>query len=122
MQLAISGARIFSDYTKFETQLLQYLKDYHEDKLPDTIISGGAQGVDTLAKKFALARNIKLIEMKPNYDLYKHNPRIAPLMRNKDIINAATHVVAFPMGKSPGTRHAISYAKKIYKPVIVYES
>lgn len=119
--LAITGARIFSDYTKFETQLLEYLKQYHEAKLPDSMVAGGALGADTSARKFAEERHIKFLELKPQYHLFKHNPRGAPLARNKDIIDAATHVVAFPMGYSSGTRHAIKYAKEKNKPIVIYE-
>ena len=119
--LAVTGARIFTDYKKFETLLLQYLKEYHEDKLPIKIIAGGAVGADKSAKKFANERKIDFIELKPQYHLFKHNPKIAPLVRNKDIVDAATHIVAFPMEKSSGTYHAISYAKQKNKPIIVYK-
>jgi hypothetical protein len=116
--LAVSGARIFNDYNKFQTQLLQYLKDYHSDNLPSKMVAGGAYGADTLAKKFATERKIEFLELKPEWA--KHGKK-AGILRNKDIVDAATHVIAFPKGVSSGTRHAIAYAKEKNKPVVVYE-
>ena len=34
------------------------------------IISGGARGIDTCAKEYALANNIKLTEFLPEYEKY----------------------------------------------------
>ena len=49
--------------------------------LPDgvtEIVSGGARGVDTSAREYALAHDIKLTEFLPEYDKYG---RSAPLPR-----------------------------------------
>lgn len=116
--LAVTGARIFTDYNKFETQLLEYLKEYKAGKLPSKMVAGGAYGADTLAKKFATERKIDFLELKPDWKLHGKK---AGILRNKDIVDAATHVIAFPMGVSSGTRHAIAYAKEKNKPIIVYE-
>jgi hypothetical protein len=42
-------------------------------------------------------------------------------MRNSDIINAATHVIAFPSAQSRGTRDAIRKAQAAGKPLVVHE-
>ena len=39
------------------------------------IISGGAKGVDTSAREYAAAHNIKLTEILPNYEKYGKLPR-----------------------------------------------
>ena len=75
VHLAVTGARVFTDYKQFETQLLQYLKDHHKEELPSKMISGGAFGVDSSAKRFAKERNIEFIELKPQYHLFKHRPQ-----------------------------------------------
>ena len=65
------------------------------DYLPcDTteIISGGAKGVDTCAREYALSHNIKLTECLPDYEKYG---RAAPLKRNITIIQNADLVLAF---------------------------
>ncbi len=41
------------------------------------IVSGGAKGIDTCAKEFALQKSIKLTEFLPEYEKYG---RIAPLI------------------------------------------
>lgn len=43
------------------------------------IVSGGAKGIDTCAKEYALAHGIKLTEFLPEYEKYG---RSAPLKRN----------------------------------------
>lgn len=57
------------------------------------IISGGAKGVDTCAREYALSHGIKLTEFKPNYARYGKNA--APLKRNITIIENADLVIAF---------------------------
>ncbi len=81
------------------------------------IVSGGAKGIDTCARKYAQANNIKLTEFLPQYNKYKKS---APLKRNLQIINYADIVIAFWDGKSSGTAYTIDNCKKINKEVIVY--
>ena len=57
-----------------------------ENYLPkDTteIVSGGARGIDTCARKYATDNKLKLKEFLPNYNLYGKS---APLKRNIEII------------------------------------
>lgn len=82
------------------------------------IVSGGAKGIDTCARKYAQANNIKLTEFLPQYNKYKKS---APLKRNLQIINYADIVIAFWDDKSSGTAHVINNCKKINKRVIVYK-
>lgn len=56
------------------------------------IVSGGAKGVDTCAKEYALSRGIKLTEYLPEYEKYG---KVAPLKRNITIIESADLVLAF---------------------------
>lgn len=75
--------------------------------LPETtteIVSGGAKGVDTSARKYALAHGIKLTEFLPEYTKYG---RSAPLKRNITIIEYSDIVIAFWDGKSRGTKFVI---------------
>lgn len=83
---------------------------------PETteIISGGARGIDTCAKNYAIANNIKLTEFLPDYKRYG---RAAPLKRNILIIEAADIVFAFWDGKSNGTRFVINKCMKYGKEV-----
>jgi len=86
---------------------------------PETteIVSGGAKGVDTSAREYALARGIRLTEFLPEYDKYD---RGAPLKRNITIIEHADVVLAFWDGKSRGTKFVIDNCKQMGVPVKVF--
>ena len=92
-----------------------------EKYLPENtteIVSGGARGVDTCAKNYAVRNNIKLTEFLPEYDKYG---KIAPLLRNNEIIEYADMVLAFWDGKSRGTYYVINKCKELNKPFRVYQ-
>ena len=73
---------------------------------PDTseIVSGGAKGVDTSAREYALKHGKKLTEFLPDYNKYGKS---APLRRNITIIEYAEIVLAFWDGESRGTKYVI---------------
>ena len=81
------------------------------------IVSGGAKGVDTYAREYALAKGIKLTEFLPEYNRYG---RGAPLKRNLQIIDYADCVLAFWDGQSRGTKFVIEHCKAQGKPVRVF--
>ena len=82
------------------------------------IVSGGARGIDTCARNYALAHGLKLTEFLPEYEKYG---RGAPLRRNITIIEYADFVLAFWDGKSRGTKYVIDNCKKRNIPVAVYQ-
>ena len=95
--------------------------DHLEDYLPEgttEIVSGGARGVDSCARKYALRHGLKLTEFLPEYEKYG---RGAPLRRNVTIIEYADLVLAFWDGKSRGTNYVIDSCKKRNIPVAVYQ-
>lgn len=81
------------------------------------IISGGAYGVDTCAREYALAHGIKLTEYLPEYD---KNGRKAPLKRNITIIKNADIVLAFWDGTSRGTKFVIDNCEKMKVRCLVF--
>ena len=81
------------------------------------IVSGGAKGVDTCAREYALANDLKLTEFLPEYDKFG---RIAPLKRNISILEYADVVIAFWDRRSHGTKFVIENAKKMGVPCRVY--
>ena len=88
--------------------------------LPDgvtEIVSGGARGVDTSAREYALTHNINLTEFLPEYDKYG---RSAPLRRNITIIEYAALVLAFWDGSSRGTKYVIDNCKRLGIPIKVF--
>lgn len=99
MRLAIIGSRVC---TSFDIASHITIK-------PDIIVSGGATGVDTLAKEYAIKNNIPIIEFLPEYDKYG---RKAPLMRNIQIVDNCDFLLAFWNGNSRGTKFTIDLAIK----------
>ncbi len=88
--------------------------------LPETtteIVSGGAKGVDTSAREYALSHGIKLTEFLPEYTRFG---RSAPLKRNITIIEYSDIVLAFWDGKSRGTKFVIDNCRKLGVEVRVY--
>jgi len=108
MKTAVIGSRTFIDYEKL-VSCLEKIHDISE------IITGGAKGADTLAEKYAKQKGLKLNIFKPDYA--RHGKLAAPLMRNYLIIDNSDLIVVFWDGKSKGTKHAISYARKKRKEV-----
>lgn len=88
--------------------------------LPDdtVVISGGAEGVDSIAAFTARNRKppLAVIEYLPNWGKYG---RGAGFVRNHDIVKAADRVVAFWSVGSKGTAHSISLCKLYRKPLEV---
>ncbi len=82
------------------------------------IVSGGAKGVDSSAKEYALSHGIKFTEFPPEYDKYG---RSAPLKRNITIIEYSDVVLAYWDGKSHGTKYVINNSKKLGVPVKIYK-
>ncbi|MBO4452488.1 MAG: DUF2493 domain-containing protein [Clostridia bacterium] len=97
------------------------IKSFEIDKFipPDTelIITGGAEGIDAIAEKFADRKGIKKLVIYPDYELYGKS---APLIRDKLIVDRADLVIAIWDGESGGTGYTISYAKRRGVPTQVY--
>lgn len=106
MFIAVVGSRCFNNANLF-------FKEVSIIKNISLIISGGAAGADTYAEKFADFNKIPKLIIKPNYVKYGKN---APLVRNHIIIRSADFILIFWNGKTTGTAHALSLAKKYKKP------
>ena len=83
-----------------------------------TIVSGGAKGIDTCARRYAQENGLGIVEILPDYEKYG---RAAPLKRNIEIIKQADLVLAFWDGKSKGTKFVIDNSKKMNKEIIVVQ-
>ena len=107
MKVAIIGSRGLS-----VSDLGRYLPENTTE-----IVSGGAKGVDTSAREYALSHGIKLTDFLPEYTKYG---RSAPLKRNITIIEYSDIVLAFWDGKSRGTKFVIDNCRKLGVEVRVY--
>lgn len=119
-KLAIVGARTISDYSKFCDAVNNALSS--EETLAEgsltQIISGGAVGVDTMARRYAQEQKISFLEFKPVYTSF--NDRSAPLRRNTLIAQECDILYAFPSKESRGTYDTIAKARKLKKPVKIF--
>ena len=82
----------------------------------DTIISGGADGVDTLAEQLADKLRISKYIMRPRYDIYG---RAAPIKRNEKMVEFADDILVVWDGRSKGTEYTVRFAKKANKPITI---
>ena len=107
MILGVSGYRGMSDYGFF-CQKMQETIVFWGLGMPEKLVSGGARGADAFAERWALAHDVAIQVIKPDW---KKHGKAAGIIRNGDIINASTHLVAFPSPKGRGTQDAIKKAK-----------
>jgi len=112
MNLAIIGSRSFNNYELLEEEVC-----YHTQRTKiNKIISGGAQGADKLAERYAKEYLIPIEIIKPEWNKYGKS---AGFKRNIHIIKKADMVIAFWNGKSKGTEHSIKLAIKYKIPVVI---
>ena len=102
MKIAIVGSRNVTNI-----DISAYVSEAEE------IVSGGAVGIDTIAEEYAKKNGLSFTVFLPQYKLYG---RVAPIVRNKEIVDYADKVIAFWDGNSKGTLSTIKYAEKTKKP------
>ena len=106
MKLMIAGSRSIKEF-----DLSHFVaEDTH------LIISGGADGVDTLAEQFADKNRISKLILRPRYDLYG---KAAPLKRNEEMVELADKILVIWDGRSKGSAYTVNYAKMRNKEVEV---
>jgi len=111
LKLGVIGSRTFHEYNYLKKML-----SWFEIKI---IISGGAKGADSLARKYALEQGIVLKEFPAEWDKYGKS---AGYRRNVDIVEASDEIIAFWDKISRGTKHSIDIATEKGKPIHVYKA
>lgn len=112
MKLIIAGGRDFNLPTLMKEELNK-LVDGAEDL---EIVSGMARGADKLGYKLAKANNVPVKTFIPDWDgLGKR----AGFVRNAEMGDYATHLIAFHDSHSKGTLHMIQYMLDLGKHVTV---
>lgn len=106
MKLLIAGSRSIKEFD---------LEKYIPDGVT-MIIAGGADGIDTLAEKYADKKRISKLILRPQYDIYAKS---APLKRNEKMVELCDAALIVWDGISKGTRYTLSYAEKKGKKVIL---
>jgi hypothetical protein len=107
-KLLVSGSRTITDKRKVFLEL-DFMIDgvLHGDDV--TIIEGGARGVDTLAREYAIERNIPYEEHPADWD---KNGRAAGYIRNVEMVKEADVALIIWDGKSKGAAHAMKTCEK----------
>lgn len=108
MKIAIVGSRTAGEQD-------YWLIDAHIPAQITLIVSGGARGADSLARRYARQHGLPLEEFLPDYETFG---RMAPIYRNHQIVGRADYIMCLWDGKSPGTRHVISLCLTLNKPFI----
>ena len=104
MKLAIIGSRALTDII---------IDDYVPTNTTE-IVSGGARGIDTLARDFAKCKGFPYTEFLPKYERYG---RAAPIKRNMEIALYADEALILWDGSSKGTASTIELFKKLNKRI-----
>ena len=112
MKLAIVGSRRFTDYVVFSRFLKLMIDQQMQGNTPTHIVSGGADGIDSLARQYARENGIELIEFLP-----KDKSRDALMARNTEIVDECDVLFAFPDDESKGTWDSVRKAKKKFGPL-----
>lgn len=120
VRVIIAGGRNFSNVMLFRNTIRKYLSDI-EDEIE--IVSGGCSGADTMGEWFAEDNDLKLTVFEADWDKYG---KAAGPIRNEQMAKYAAEsdrgiLIAFPIGKSPGTRNMIKLANQYGLEVYVAE-
>ena len=81
------------------------------------IVSGKAQGIDTVGEAWAISNGIKVSEFPAEWDLGKH----AALLRNAEMAEYADAALVIWDGKSKGSADMLKQMHRLAKPVAIYE-
>lgn len=111
MNLGIVGSRSFGDYDLLKKEILNL---YSIDSIK-CIVSGGANGADKLAEKFADEYKLEKKIFLPDWNKYGKK---AGYIRNKQIVESSDKLIAFWDNKSPGTKITIDLAKNKINVII----
>lgn len=104
VKIIIAGGRDFRNYSLLSATLNEIIKDPKET----IIVSGGANGADTLGEAYAKENNIDLMIFPADWDTYG---RSAGYIRNAEMAKFSDILIAFWDQESSGTKHMIQLAK-----------
>jgi hypothetical protein len=107
-RVIIAGSRSFSNYELLREHCLFMLQEKMRTHRV-IIVSGHAHGADTLGEMFAKEQGLT-VELHPAK--WRALGKGAGMIRNAEMARASDALIAFWDGKSRGTAHMISFAKR----------
>ena len=115
LRILVAGSRSFEDFETLSNVLTEFLAPFSKEKFSPVIISGTAKGADQLGEQYGIKHNIPIRRFPADWKRYG---RAAGMIRNNQMLDHICEkgcvgaVVAFWDGKSKGTAHTISEAKR----------
>ena len=109
MKVIIAGGRQFSDYSLLESKLDFLFSNAIKRGEEIEIVCGEARGADLLGKRYAESKGLIVKSFPANWNAYG---RRAGYLRNAEMADYSTHLVAFWDSSSKGTKHMIDLAKE----------
>lgn len=106
IDVGVVGSRLYGD--EIAVRAIVYAMPVAFYPREFRVISGGAKGVDTWAIDEAEVLGLNTLVLKADWAKGKH----AGILRNMLLVDRCDFLFIFWDGKSPGTKHVISYAKK----------
>lgn len=113
MKIAVFGSRDISNYYSHIVNL--YVAHFPRNT---EVVSGGARGIDELAKMAAFKYNLGYKEFPADWDKYG---KAAGFVRNTWIADYVDCGIAFWDGKSHGTQDTINKLKELGKPIKIVQ-
>jgi hypothetical protein len=106
-RVIIAGGREFNDWQLLKTYVSYYLLMLEPSEVE--IVSGCCGGADQLGEEYSILYGYPLIEFEADWKKYG---KAAGPIRNKQMAEYGTHLIAFWNGRSPGTMDMIKQAKE----------
>lgn len=116
VRINVCGTRDYNDYDYFSNKINSIISKYQKEDI--AFISGAAKsGADALIIKWCKENKFYCVEFPAKWDLYNKS---AGYVRNIEMSEYQTELIAFWDGKSNGTKHMIDTTTKLKMPVSIF--
>ncbi len=115
-RIGVVGSREFKNYAQLKETVERYI-----DTPDDELVSGGADGADSMAQRFAKAHGFDIMIRYPKYQVYG---KPATFIRNEKIARDSDLVLAFYQPgrfQQGGTANTASWARKLGIQLMEFE-
>jgi hypothetical protein len=120
LRILVTGSRNWTDLHTVEVALRKAYLQLGRGALPDqvVVVHGGAAGADSCAAVLAPRMGFQMEEHRADWS--KHGRAAGPICNQQMVDAGATVCLAFPLGKSIGTRGCMRMAAQAGIPVVNY--
>jgi len=107
-RIIIAGTRSYKNQEFVNKKISHIIKKLSKDNI-EFVEGGEPTGVDRRGREFAIEHGFPYKTFEADWD--KHNKAAGPI-RNREMAEYGTHLIAFWDGKSRGTKNMINEAEK----------